>query len=278
MQFAGHDLLGLSPKRRRALVGKDIAMIFQDPLASLNPCFTVAFQVGESLRVHGTPEERRNQAVRRRRSLELLQQVEIPDAARRLDAYPHQLSGGMAQRVMIAMAIACRPRLLIADEPTTALDVTVQAQVLELLGRLQREHGMALLLITHDLGVVAQTAHRVVVLYAGQEFEAGGVPGIFQAPQHPYTQALLAALPESNREGTRLKAIRGAVPAQRERPSGCLLSPRCEYARQRCVDERPALEGPAGRTVRCHFPLDAAGVPTRGWREAEAPLLLVAPE
>jgi len=278
MQFAGHDLLGLSPKRRRALVGKDIAMIFQDPLASLNPCFTVAFQVGESLRVHGTPEERRNQAVRRRRSLELLQQVEIPDAARRLDAYPHQLSGGMAQRVMIAMAIACRPRLLIADEPTTALDVTVQAQVLELLGRLQREHGMALLLITHDLGVVAQTAHRVVVLYAGQEFEAGAVPGIFQAPQHPYTQALLAALPESNREGTRLKAIRGAVPAQRERPSGCLLSPRCEYARQRCVDERPALEGPAGMTVRCHFPLNAAGVPTRGWSSAQAPQVATTPE
>jgi len=269
MRFGGHDLLALSPRRRRALVGKDIAMIFQDPLASLNPCFTVAFQIGEALRVHGSADERRSGTLRRRRSLELLQQVEIPDAARRLDAYPHQLSGGMAQRVMIAMAIACRPRLLIADEPTTALDVTVQAQVLDLLARLQHEHGMALLLITHDLAVVAQTAQRVVVLYAGQEVESGTLPSLFDAPRHPYTQALLAALPERNREGARLKAIAGTVPAQGERPAGCLLTPRCEYARRYCVERRPPLKGSAVAKVRCHFPLDPNGVPTRGWSAAE---------
>jgi len=269
MQFAGHDLLALSARRRRALVGKDIAMIFQDPLASLNPCFTVAFQIGEALRVHGSADERRSGTLRRRRSFELLQQVEIPDAQRRLDAYPHQLSGGMAQRVMIAMAIACRPRLLIADEPTTALDVTVQAQVLDLLARLQHEHGMALLLITHDLAVVAQTAQRVIVLYAGQEVESGTLPSLFDAPRHPYTQALLAALPERNREGTRLKAIAGTVPAQSERPTGCLLSPRCEYARPYCVEHRPPLEGSVVAKVRCHFPLDESGTPTRGWSAPE---------
>jgi dipeptide transport system ATP-binding protein len=267
LAFAGHDLLRLSPRQRRALVGKDIAMIFQDPLASLNPCFTVAFQITEALRVHGTSAERRSSALRRARALELLRQVEIPDAPTRLNAYPHQLSGGMAQRVMIAMAIACRPRLLIADEPTTALDVTVQAQVLDLLCRLQREHGMALLLITHDLAVVAQTARRVIVMYAGQEVETGLLPGTFEAPQHPYTQALLAALPERNRERARLKAIPGVVPGQRERPNGCLLSPRCEYALDRCVGERPALEGTAAAKVRCYFPLDAQGRPTRGWTQ-----------
>ncbi len=176
MRFAGRDLLGLSDADRRALIGKDIAMIFQDPLASLNPCFSVAFQLGETLRVHGTDEEKSSSRVRRARALELLEQVEIPDAQARLSAFPHQLSGGMAQRVMIAMAIACNPRLLIADEPTTALDVTVQAQVLELLVRLQRERGMALLLITHDLAVVAETVQRVMVIYAGQAVETGPVP------------------------------------------------------------------------------------------------------
>src|SRR5438552_6263980 len=217
MRFAERDLLSLSGSERRALVGKDIAMIFQDPLASLNPCFTVAFQLTETLRIHGTDDERRSGKVRRARALELLQQVEIPDAAARLDAFPHQLSGGMAQRVMIAMAIACNPRLLIADEPTTALDVTVQAQVLELLVRLQRERSMALLLITHDLAVVAETVQRVIVMYAGQAVETGPVPEIFEAPKHPYTQALLAALPEHNADRARLKAIPGVVPGQHDR-------------------------------------------------------------
>ena len=270
MHFAGRDLLGLPDAGRRALVGKEIAMIFQDPLASLNPCFSVAFQLSETLRVHGTAEERASARVRRTRALELLQQVEIPDAEARLSAFPHQLSGGMAQRVMIAMAIACNPRLLIADEPTTALDVTVQAQVLELLVRLQRERGMALLLITHDLAVVAETVQRVIVMYAGQAVETGPVPEIFEMPKHPYTQALLAALPEHNVDRARLKAIPGVVPGQHDRPTACLLSPRCDYAVERCRREAPALAGPMERKVRCHFPLDPAGRPTNGWqREAE---------
>ncbi len=266
MRFDGRDLLGLSDAERRALVGKDIAMIFQDPLASLNPCFTVAFQLTETMRIHGDDAERRSAKRRRERALELLRQVEIPDAAARLDAYPHQLSGGMAQRVMIAMAIACNPRLLIADEPTTALDVTVQAQVLDLLVRLQRERGMALLLITHDLAVVAETVQRVMVMYAGQQVETGPVPAIFDAPEHPYTQALLGALPEHNLERSRLKAIPGIVPGHFDRPLGCLLSPRCDYALERCRREQPRLEGPEGRKVRCHFALDPAGQPTGGWR------------
>ena len=249
-------------------------MIFQDPLASLNPCFTVALQLTETLRIHGTDDERRSGKVRRARALELLQQVEIPDAAARLDAFPHQLSGGMAQRVMIAMAIACNPRLLIADEPTTALDVTVQAQVLELLVRLQRERSMALLLITHDLAIVAETAHRVVVMYAGQQVETGPVPAIFEAPKHPYTQALLAALPEHNVDQTRLKAIPGVVPGQHDRPAACLLHPRCPYAVERCRREQPALAGPVGRQARCHFALDAQGHPTHGWRLEPKPLLV----
>ena len=270
MVFGGHDLATISDRERRTLVGKDIAMIFQDPLASLNPCFTVAFQLMETLHIHGTDEERRNRATRRARALSLLEQVEIPDAAARLDAFPHQLSGGMAQRVMIAMAIACNPRLLIADEPTTALDVTVQAQVLALLTRLQRERNMALILITHDLALVAETAHRVVVMYAGQEVETGPVPGVFDAPRHPYTQALLAALPEHNEDNARLKSIPGMVPGQHDRPTGCLLSPRCAYAVERCRRDMPPMTGSADRRVRCHFPLDVAGRPTGGWRPEAA--------
>jgi dipeptide transport system ATP-binding protein len=257
-------LRALSDEQRRRIAGKDMAMIFQDPLASLNPSFTVAYQLAETLRVHGTEEEQRNTKVRQARTLELLAEVEIPDPAARLSAFPHQLSGGMAQRVMIAMAIACRPKLLIADEPTTALDVTVQAQVLQLLLRLQREHDMALLLITHDLAVVAETVQRVVVMYAGQIVETGRVPEIFDAPRHPYTQALLAALPEHNLDKARLSAIPGVVPGQYDRPSGCLLSPRCAYAVARCRMHRPELVGQPGRQSRCYFPLDAEGRPTHG--------------
>jgi dipeptide transport system ATP-binding protein len=260
MAFAGHDLLRMPDKERRRLLGKDIAMIFQDPMTSLNPCFTVAGQLVETLRVHegGSRRELRD------RALALLKQVGIPDAESRLDAYPHQLSGGMCQRVMVAMAIACNPRLLIADEPTTALDVTVQAQILELLLQLQRERGMALVLITHDLSVVAQTVQRVVVMYAGQVVETGSVPDIFNVPRHPYTQALLAALPEHNAGRTRLQTIPGVVPGQYDRPLGCLLNPRCAYAVERCRDARPELVAQADRAsadsqVRCHFPLNAAG-------------------
>ena len=270
MTFAGRDLRAMTEQSRRALIGKDIAMIFQDPLASLDPCYTVAYQLMEALAAHGTPGERRSRHLRRSRALELLQQVEIPDAAARMRAFPHQLSGGMAQRVMIAMAIACEPRVLIADEPTTALDVTVQAQVLDLLLRLQEQRAMALILITHDLAVVAETAQRVVVMYAGQQVETGPLPEIFAAPKHPYTQALLAALPENNDERARLQAIPGVVPGLHDRPTGCLLSPRCRYALDRCHRDMPPLDGPPERKVRCHFPLDAEGRPTGGWNREKA--------
>ena len=255
MTFAGRDLLTAPSDQRRAIAGRDIAMIFQDPLASLDPCYTVGFQLDEALKLHGSAEERHDPGVRRARAIELLREVEIADPVARLRAYPHQLSGGMAQRVMIAIAIAGRPQLLIADEPTTALDVTVQAQVLALLMRLRSEHAMAVLLITHDLAVVAETADRVVVLYAGQVMETGIVPDIFDAPRHPYTRALLDALPEHNVDRARLRTIPGVVPSAFDRPAGCLLSPRCEFATVRCVAERPHLTGAALRAVRCHFPL-----------------------
>src|SRR5437899_2477857 len=215
LAFSGRDLLTLTENERRAIVGKEIAMIFQDPMTSLNPCYTVAFQLMEALRIH----EGGSAKARRARALELLKQVDIPDPASRLEAYPHQLSGGMSQRVMIAMAIACNPKLLIADEPTTALDVTVQAQILQLLLELQRERGMALMLITHDLAVVAQIAHRVVVMYAGQILEERSTEALFAAPQHPYTAALLAARPEAS-DGGRLATIPGVVPGAYDRPRG----------------------------------------------------------
>jgi dipeptide transport system ATP-binding protein len=250
LTFSGQNLLGLSPGDRRRIIGKDMAMIFQEPMTSLNPCFTVGFQLTEGIKVH----EGGSRAERRRRALELLDLVGIPAPEQRLRAFPHQLSGGMSQRVMIAMAIACNPRLLIADEPTTALDVTIQAQILDLLLDLQRERGMALILITHDMGVVAETAQRVVVQYAGQQAEAQGVEGLFADPQHPYTAALLHALPE--RAETRiLPTIPGIVPGAGDRPSGCLFHPRCAFATERCTEEAPRfVRGPRG-LVRCHYPL-----------------------
>src|SRR5476649_377606 len=200
LAFAGQDLLALSPGARRRLIGKDLAMIFQDPTTSLNPCFTIGFQLQETLRLH----EHLDRGARRRRAIELLDQVGIPAPESRLRSFPHQMSGGMNQRVMIAMAIACNPRLLIADEPTTALDVTIQAQILDLLLTLQRERGMALILITHNMGVVAETAQRVSVMYAGQIVEERTTAQLFAAPQHPYTAALLAALPERSSGESRL--------------------------------------------------------------------------
>jgi dipeptide transport system ATP-binding protein len=268
MTFRDRDLIAMAPGERRALLGGEVAMIFQDPLASLDPCYTVEYQLGEALRLHGADEERRSARARRLRAIALLQQVDIADAPARLRAYPHQLSGGMAQRVMIAMALAGAPRLLIADEPTTALDVTVQAQVLDLLVRLSEEHGMALVLITHDLAVVSETADRVVVVYAGQAVEAGPVPAIFDAPRHPYTQALLAALPERNVGRARLQALPGVVPAAFDRPPACLLAPRCPYVRERCTREVPPCDGPPGRPSRCHFPLDVDGRPGNDWASA----------
>ncbi len=251
LEFQGRDLLKLKPAERRALVGAELAMVFQDALTSLNPSYTVGYQIAEVLKAHRGLRG----AALQRRVLELLELVEIPDPERRAAAYPHQLSGGMNQRVMIAMAIACEPRLLIADEPTTALDVTIQAQIMDLLLRLQREQGMGLIMITHDLAVVAEMAQRVAVMYAGQLVEIGPVPGLFDRPQHPYTQALLAAIPEHSRGAKRLAALPGIVPGALDRPSGCLLSPRCPRVQPRCLAERPALE----RGVRCFFPGELHG-------------------
>jgi dipeptide transport system ATP-binding protein len=245
-EFLGHDLLKLSERERRRVVGRDVAMVFQDALTALNPSYTVGFQIEEVLKLHLGLKGR----AARERAVALLEQVEIPDAARRLQAYPHELSGGMNQRMMIAMAIACGPKLLIADEPTTALDVTIQAQIVDLLLRLQREQGMALIMITHDLALVAGLAQRVAVMYAGQVVETGPVPALFDAPQHPYTQALLAALPEHNQGARRLQALSGIVPGAHDRPAGCLLSPRCPKVQPRCHAERPALV----QGVRCFFP------------------------
>ena len=251
MLFDGQELSALTAKQKRKIIGKDIAMIFQDPMTALNPSYTVGFQIEEVLQVHIGLDRK----ARRQRAIELMREVEIPDPERRLSAYPHQLSGGMSQRVAIAMAIACEPRLLIADEPTTALDVTIQAQIMDLLLRLQKERGMALLMITHDLAVVSEVAQRVVVMYAGQVAEMGAVRDVFFEPAHPYTRALIASIPESCRGSRRLSTLPGMVPGQYDRPSGCLLSPRCPIAQERCVRERPELISYADRAVRCHTPL-----------------------
>ncbi|WP_339490214.1 ABC transporter ATP-binding protein [Pseudomonas sp. EL_65y_Pfl2_R95] len=252
LQFDGTDMLRLKGKQRRHIIGKDLSMIFQDPMTSLNPSFTVGFQIEEVLRQHMGLKGK----AARQRALELLEKVEIPGAASRLEAYPHQLSGGMSQRVAIAMAIAAEPKLLIADEPTTALDVTIQAQIMELLLNLQREQDMALVLITHDLAVVAETAQRVCVMYAGQAVEVGTVPELFNTPTHPYTEALLKAIPEHSLGAERLSTLPGIVPGRYDRPQGCLLSPRCPYVQEQCRQQRPQLEPHAQGAVRCFFPLN----------------------
>jgi len=251
----GRDLLTLSDAERRAVSGKDIAMIFQEPATSLNPCYTVGFQIMETLRVH----EGLDRKAAKQRTIELLAQVGIPSPQDRINSFPHQMSGGMNQRVMIAMAIACNPKVLIADEPTTALDVTIQAQILDLLISLQRERGMALILITHNMGVVSEVAQRVAVMYAGQVMEERPAADLFADPQHPYTAALLAARPES-RVGGRLATIPGNVPSLMDRPSGCLFSPRCAYATALARDVRPDLRPWKNGAIRCHYPL---GDPTR---------------
>ncbi|MCZ4280449.1 ABC transporter ATP-binding protein [Kiloniella laminariae] len=252
MNFDGQDLLTISQKERRKIIGKDISMIFQEPMTSLNPCFTVGYQIMEVIKEHlgGTKKELEARAV------ELLGLVGIPAPESRLRAFPHQMSGGMNQRVMIAMMIACNPRLLIADEPTTALDVTIQAQILELLQDLQHKRGMALVLITHDMGVVAETAEVVNVQYAGQQVERQNVVDLFARPQHPYTHALLSALPE-RATGKRLPSIPGVVPGLLDRPTGCLFNPRCQFATDKCRSTPPALHS----KVLCHYPL-VDGKPT----------------
>jgi dipeptide transport system ATP-binding protein len=246
MDFDGHNLLRLSPAERRALNGKDMAMIFQEPMTSLNPCFTVGWQMTEALRTH----EKLDRTEARTRAVSLMDEVGIPAATQRMGAFPHQFSGGMAQRVMIAMALSCRPKLLIADEPTTALDVTIQAQILDLLVRLQKERGMGLVLITHSMGVVAEMADRVCVQYAGQKVEEQPVNTLFSKPRHPYTAALLSALPERS-NGRELNSIKGVVPGQFDRPTGCLFSPRCTFATELCRSTEPMTYHGA----LCHYPL-----------------------
>jgi dipeptide transport system ATP-binding protein len=227
-------------------------MIFQEPLSSLNPCFTVGFQIIETLRLHLGLSKKQARA----RAIEILREVGIPAPERRIDSFPHQMSGGMNQRVMIAMAIACKPKLLIADEPTTALDVTIQAQILDLLLKLQRETGMALVLITHSMGVVAETAERVCVQYAGQKVEEQDVMGLFNDPHHPYTAALLSALPERAKT-KKLPSIPGVVPGQFNRPPACLFSPRCLFATDLCRTVIPPQQPPSLGLALCHYPLIA---------------------
>jgi oligopeptide/dipeptide ABC transporter ATP-binding protein len=244
--FNGKDLLSLSEKEMRGVRGNDIAMIFQEPMTSLNPVFPIGDQISESLRLH----RGLSRAEARKRAVDLLQLVGIPVPDRRVDEYPHQLSGGMRQRVMIAMALANEPDLLIADEPTTALDVTIQAQILELLLELREQTGTGIILITHDLGVVAEVCDRVVVMYAGQVVETGPVEAIFARPEHPYTQGLLAAVPRPDQRGGRLAVIPGVVPPPTRWPHGCRFRPRCPYAWDRC-HEQPGLLDAGSQRARC---------------------------
>ena len=257
LQFENTNLLTLESKAKRQLIGADVSMIFQDPMTSLNPAYTVGFQIMEALKTHegGTKKARKD------RTLELLRLVGIPDPESRIDVYPHQLSGGMSQRVMIAMAIACRPKLLIADEPTTALDVTIQAQIMELLLELQKKECMSLILITHDLALVAEAADRIIVMYAGQIVEEGTAKDIFREPKHPYTQALLRSLPEFAEGKSRLESLQGVVPGKYDRPTGCLLNPRCPYATEYCRQVEPQLHHIGSRKVKCHTPLNEQGNP-----------------
>ncbi len=260
IMFEGENIARLSEKRMREVRGDRIAMIFQEPMTSLNPVFRIGWQLDEALRYH----TKLGRKQRRERAIEMLKLVDIPNPEKRIDEYPHQLSGGMRQRVMIAMALCCEPDVLIADEPTTALDVTIQAQILSLMNSLKEKLQTAIMLITHDLGVVAQVCDRVVVMYAGRVIESGPVADIFRRPQHPYTQALLDSIPkQGNKErGLRLATIPGIVPSLWDLPHGCRFQDRCKFKEQRCVDGEPVLEdGPDGRPVRCHFPLDEARHP-----------------
>jgi peptide/nickel transport system ATP-binding protein len=253
IRLAGRDLTALSPEQRRLLRGGEMAMIFQEPMTSLNPAFTAGEQVAEALRLHQglTDSAAFAEAVR------MIDRVRIPDAARRARQYPHQLSGGMRQRVMIAMALACRPKLLIADEPTTALDVTVQAQILALLDEMKRETGTAVVLVTHDLGVVADHADEVAVMYAGRIAEQAPADALFARPEHPYTAGLLGAAPGEGEPGQRLASIEGTVPDLRAPPPGCRFAPRCPFAIARCATTPPLTEVGPGHLSACwRAPLD----------------------
>ncbi|MEM6674852.1 MAG: ABC transporter ATP-binding protein [Planctomycetota bacterium] len=256
--FRGEDLVRADEPRMREIRGNEIAMVFQEPMTALNPVFTVGSQIGETVRVHqGLDDD-----AARARSIEMLTRVGIPAPERRVDEYPHQLSGGMRQRVMIAMAMACDPALLIADEPTTALDVTIQAQILDLIRELQDEARMSVLLITHDLGVVAETAHRVAVMYAGRVVESATAEEVFARPRHPYTIGLMRSLPDLAVHGERLTTIPGMVPTATRFPSGCRFRTRCPLATDACASEPPPLQPVAAGSdhVAACFHLDRAEV------------------
>lgn len=258
----GQDLLKFSESQMRDIRGNRIAMIFQEPMTALNPVFTIGWQLEEALVYH----TKLSKADRKARVIELLKMVDIPSPERRAEEYPHQLSGGMRQRVVIAMALACEPEILIADEPTTALDVTIQAQILRLMKDLQDRTGTAILLITHDLGVVAQTCDRVVVMYAGQVVEQASVSKLFHDPAHPYTKALLESIPRSGRKekGKRLATIPGIVPALFDMPTGCRFADRCDIKQDQCVAEMPLIESVGDTHVaRCHFPVNSASLSTQ---------------
>ena len=258
VMFDGRDLLGLSPAAIRDIRGNRIAMIFQEPMTSLNPVFTVGDQITEAMRAH---DRSTGSVALRAKAIEALNRVRIPDPARRFEEYPHQMSGGMRQRVMIAMALACAPDLLIADEPTTALDVTVQAQILDLLRDLQQQTGMAIILITHDLGIVAEMADEVAVMYAGRVIERATGAAIFDDPQHPYTLGLLGSIPRVEEKRDRLLAIEGAVPPPFALPQGCRFHPRCVFSIPDCTKQDPPLiEIAAGHRAACiRAPVEEAG-------------------
>jgi oligopeptide/dipeptide ABC transporter ATP-binding protein len=250
--FKERDLLKLSNREMRAIRGNQISMIFQEPMTSLNPVFTIGDQIGEVFRIHQGMKKRESIA----EAVRMLELVKIPAAAKRVNDYPHQMSGGMRQRVMIAMALACDPDLLIADEPTTALDVTVQAQVLDLMSGLKDRIGSSILMITHDLGVVAEISDEVAILYAGQIVEYGETDDVFENPMHPYTLGLLASRPSlaDIRQKQRLKPVKGAVPNPRSHPAGCRFHPRCPFSTSECHNEAPDMrELRPGHTVRCHW-------------------------
>ena len=255
--YKDKDLLGMTEKEMREIRGNEISMIFQEPMTSLNPVFTVGQQIMESLTYH----QEMNKDEARKRAIEMIKLVGIPSPEKCVDYYPHQLSGGMRQRIMIAMALACKPKILIADEPTTALDVTVQAQILRLMVELKEKTGTSIILITHDLGIVAQTANKVIVMYAGEAVESSDVKPIFKDPLHPYTIGLLRSLPKINEEQKVLYNIVGSVPSPKNYPTGCRFSPRCEKACEKCKTEKPPFyELASGRKVRCWLYSEEGGL------------------
>ena len=267
--FEGKDLLKISEREMRSLRGNQISMIFQEPMSSLNPVYTVGHQIVEAVRLHQKLDKKKARA----RAIEMLKLVGIPAAEERIDAYPHQMSGGMRQRVMIAMALSCEPKLLIADEPTTALDVTIQAQILDLLKKLQAEMGMSIVLITHDLGVVAEFVEEIIVMYAGKIVERAKTEELFASPKHPYTRGLLASVPslEGNAGKARLPTIPGVVPDLRDLPVGCRFQDRCPDVVPMCREKEPPLvplEG--GRLVACYVATGAAGEEAKEHRPSDA--------